>query len=331
MQKNEHIVSYTAEPNDVIVTRPALDDDRESIATLLKWCDDVGDVSIARDNSTTERFRRSLVACQGDTIVAYGSIFSRPLHPARLRLQVFVSPGSRNNGIGQTLVESLIARIPENDGRDLQANYWQSDEASAGFWNRLGFAHLMRTRIGTLDPSSLPDADVYALPAGVSIATGVELDSDRAIWGEIVLLHEAIYRRNHRWNPPAPIDLYQATDLFLQPADLIPDALFVALQDGLLDAVASAVASLRPGGRAGRCELGWIGARDPDLKAAKPVTDLLLHECFVYARARNWLIDIEADDADPVLSPLADAWPLQDRRTWMTVSHPRCFPSLVHE
>jgi len=315
----------------VLTVRAPVPADLDAIAALGR---EPGN-GVLPDVDASSSFRRSLMACSEGIVVAYGSIFSRSLHPVRLRLDVFVSPHSRNHGIGRTLVHQLVAKIPKTDVRDLQANYWQSDRSSAGFWDRLGFEHLMRTRIGTFDPSSLAEEPIQRLPEGVSIGTGAELISDRSIWDGIALLHETVYRRNHWWNPPAPIDLHQARDLFLQPADLIPDALFVALEvagpEATPHVAASAVASLRTSSGAGRCELGWIGARDPDLKATKPLTDVLLHECFAYARAHNWLIDIEADDADPVLSQLADGWPLQESKTWMTVSRPRCFPSLVHE
>jgi GNAT superfamily N-acetyltransferase len=315
------------EHSAVLVVRAPVPADLDAIAALGR---EPGD-GVLPDVDASSNFRRSLVACSEGTVVAYGSIFSRPLHPARLRLDVFVSPDSRNHGIGRALVHQLVAKIPKTDMRDLQANYWQSDRSSAGFWDRLGFEHLMRTRIGTFDPWSLAEEPIQRVPEGVSIGIGAELMSDRRMWDDIALLHETVYRRNHSWNPPAPIDLLQARDLFLHPADLIPDALFVALEFAgpeapphvAASAVASAVASLRASSRAGRCELGWIGARDPEVTIATPIVNRLLQECFARARNRGWLIDIEADDADPILGPLADTLDLIDRKIFLAVTKAR--------
>ncbi len=298
----------------MVVIRSVVDGDRAGIAALLKECGDASDSQIAPDDSSWERFSCSYVALNGDNIVGYGSIFSRWLHPQRLRIAIHVLPDSAQDQTNDALFNRLIAAIPNTDSRDLQASYWQSDEASADFWTRLGFSHLMRTRIGTLDPSSLPEEGIHGLPEGVSIGTGAELMVDRGTWDQIALLHEKVYRRNHWWNPPAPIGLQQARDLYLQPADLIPDALFVALRDD----GPVAVASLRPGRRPGHCELGWTGEREPQA-IAHIMTDILITRCFDYAREQKWLIDIEADDADPILGAIADSHELTELRSILAV------------
>ena len=304
----------------MIVIRPAVDDDRERIAALLNEGGDPGTAQVARDDSTHERFSRSLVASSGGDIVGYGSIFSRWLHPQRLRMEIHVMQDSAQSQVRDELFSHLTLCIPGSDTRELQANYWQSDLDAQAFWDAHGFSSLMRTRIGTLDPRLLVPEDLRMSydRQQVQIVSGSEISSDRSLWNEVALLHEAIYRQNHAWSVPAPIDVELAKNLFLSPDDLFPDMMHIALDSGR----PVAVASLRPSDREGHCELGWLGVHHEYAKDTGIVHHLLA-ACLIDARSRNWQIDVEIDEADPVLAPLIATWPLRDRKTWLTISRPQ--------
>jgi len=304
----------------VVVIRPAVDGDRTHIAALLKDCGDAGTVQISHDDSSWERFSCSYVALNGDNIVGYGSIFSRWLHPRRLRMAIHVRPDSTQNQTNDALFDRLIAAIPHPDTRGLQASYWQSDDTAHAFWSTHGFSLLMRTHIGTLDPHLLTPGDLW-VPShqnSLQIISGDEIDRDGSLWNDIARLHEAIYRQNHAWNPPALIDEDLARELFLHPDDLLPEMMHIAFESER----PVAVASLRPSEQPGHCELGWIGVHS-EYAGETGLVHNLLAACLADAQRRGWVIDVEIDEADPILAPMITAWPLRDRKTWLTVSRPQ--------
>lgn len=85
------------EPDHMVVIHSAAEEDWESLSVFLKANSDTAAIQIVPDNSTSERFSRSLVACSGDRIVGYGSVFSRWLHSQRLRMEMYTTQDSAQN------------------------------------------------------------------------------------------------------------------------------------------------------------------------------------------------------------------------------------------
>ncbi|HEU0165701.1 MAG TPA: hypothetical protein VFQ54_11710 [Thermomicrobiales bacterium] len=176
--------------------------------------------------------------------------------------------------IAAALVARLLDEIPACDTRPVRASHWGSDRAAARLWASLGFVRLMRTRLATLD-AGMAISEPEILPTGFSILTGAELPDDGELWPRIAMLHAEIYQRNHQWSPPREIGKDLAMALFLDPDDLIRDALFVLIAEGS----PVGVASLRRGGSANRCEMGWIGVELGTAALRDLAIDVLLKEC----------------------------------------------------
>lgn len=273
------------------------------------------------DNDDPTRFRRTLIVELEGQVVGIGAVSSNWLHPSRLTVDVVVASGFRRQGIGTTLLERLIDEVPTHDHRPLKAACWSDDEASVAFWRKHGFVPIMQTQIGTIDLANQASVIPFTaiLPNWITIVSGNHLALDDSLWDEIAMLHERVYRASHGWSPVERIDLPLARRLFLDPDDLIPDALLVAMRDGR----PFAMASLRALTDAGNCELGWAGGDPVSGEAGKQVADLLVSQCLGLARERGWIVDVEADRSDPVLSRVVEAWPLMNCRAWVNHGRPR--------
>ncbi|MBA3379821.1 MAG: GNAT family N-acetyltransferase [Chloroflexia bacterium] len=188
-------------------------------------------------------------------LVGNGSISSYWLHPSRLPVEVVVTPANRHQGIGSALLKRLIGRIPAAASQPLKAACWSDGEAGAAFWRKHGVMPIKRTDIGTIDLTSpaLVPPPASMLPDEITIYRGDEIAHEDSLWDDIAQLHERVYRANHDWSAVAAIDLATARQIFLDPDDIIPHALLVAIRDGR----PFAMASLRSLTDAGSSELGW--------------------------------------------------------------------------
>ncbi|MBA2468768.1 MAG: GNAT family N-acetyltransferase [Chloroflexia bacterium] len=266
------------------------------------------------DRNEPGRFRRTFVAALHDQVVGIGVIFRNWLHPLRLTVDVVVAPDHRRTGIGTALLDRLVAAIPTGDARSLKAACWNDDEASEAFWRSHRFAPIMRTDIGTIDVTQACTVASAEIPAdGITIVSGDQISQKDSLWDEIAQLHDRVYRANHEWSPPTPIDLPLARQVFLDPDDLIPEALVVALRDDR----PFAMASLRALTSEGTCELGWAGGDPTSGQEGFRVARILVAHCLALARERGWAVGVEADQADPILQDVVKQWPLRDHRIWV--------------
>jgi GNAT superfamily N-acetyltransferase len=277
-------------------TRPQKATDEPSIAALLSAVHAQNPAEVPEPTvhgpAVDERgnFRRTLVVEADDVLIDVGTIWEHWLHPARWRLALHVHPNRRRRGVGTALLKRLVGMIPAQDARPLQAATSADNAAGRQFLHRAGFDLLMRTRLGMVGPGvatvairpEIDNATERLMRTGYRIATLSDLGSGTFWTDALADLQAEIYRLGHDWNPPAPLTTADARHLFMDEADVIPEALFV----GLLDNRPVALASLRRGETPDELDLGWVGvaARHRDLR--NELTVVLLGQCLAYAAGR---------------------------------------------
>lgn len=315
-----------------MIPRPWAADDAPAVAVLLSaiWGHDPTAHAVfsvhgaARDESGL--FGRTLVAEIGGDVAGVGTVRESRLHPARWRVVLHVHPAHRRRGVGAALFEGLIRELADREPRPLQAATRADDGAGRWFLDRRGFRLLMRTRRGTLNPRAIHRAQRRAFAAatarvtaaGYRLVAGSDLrlaaDPTRAL----AALHAEVYRLAHAWNPVAPLSKTEAVALFLDPDDLIPAALFVAVTG---DAPV-AVASLRRGRSPGGVDLGWVGAVGAHRGWGADLAAALVGRCLGYAADEGWAVRVEVDEADAHLWRLVGALPVVWEPDWLTFATP---------
>ena len=222
-------------------------------------------------------------------------------------------------------MDALVHLATESDGRRFQGATRADDMPGLAFLRRHGFVPLMRTRLGWLDLTAMAADRTSRFDAATRTVEALDYRvvafSDRpemVAAQRVADLHGEAYARTHAgWNPVRPLDAAERRDLFLGD-DLIPDALFLAL-DG--DAVAG-FASLRHGRTPDEFDLGWAGiAADHDDRATAIVT-ALVGRCLDVARRRGNRVSVEVDDADPVLAYILDRLPVAWEPDWLAFARP---------
>lgn len=280
-------------------------------------------------NDERSGYRRTLVAEADGDLIGVGTIWDYWLHPARWRLALHVHPNARRRGVGTALLEQLTSMIPSRDVRPLQAATSAGNTAGRQFLHRSGFDLLMRTRLGTVDPSiaiaairpEIDDATERATRTGYRIATLADESIATSWTDELADLHAEIYRLGHDWNPPASITNADARRLFMDEDELIPEAFYV----GLIDDRPGAVASLRRGETLDKLDLGWVGvaARHQDYRDEFAVA--LVGRCLTYSAERHETLSVEVDETDGPLWDLINKLPVALEPDWLTFA--RSMPS----
>ncbi len=219
-----------------------------------------------------------------------GTLFESPVAPARWRIALHVHPAHRRQGVGTALLDALATEAAERDDRALQVGLSAAAINSLDFFARRGFRYLMRTRLGSLDPSRIPESTWTrfsesrrrAQQLALRIQSLANLENPVVLMPTIADLHAKIYQQTHAWSPQAPLDSKTATALYLGE-DLIPEALFIAF-DGDRPV---GVSSLRRGESAMEFDLGWTGVL-PEVGPGTPdLTLALLGHTLSFARAAN--------------------------------------------
>jgi hypothetical protein len=265
-------------------------------------------------------FRRTLVAVDQGAIVGLGTLWENWLHPARWRVTLHGRPTFWSRSPASAMLAQLRALRP--DGRPLQTAFSVVEEAGGEFFQQHGFAPLMRTRRGVLAPDAMTrrvaaELDVAMArikAAGYRVASLAELGSAWEPVNTLAWLHAEVYRLGHRWDLVRPLAAAEAVELFLDPGELLPEAMYLAL----IGEHPVAVASLRRSGAPSQVDLGWVGAlpavatRDGDLVFA------LVGRCLRHAALVAWHVLLEVDEADTHLWQLLDQLPVALDPDWLT-------------
>jgi GNAT superfamily N-acetyltransferase len=111
----------------------------------------------------------------------------------------------------------------------------------------------------------------------------------------------------------APLSEADAVELFLDPDDLIPAALFLALAED----TPVAVASLRRGRSPGEVDLGWVGAVEAHRARGTDLAAALVGRCLRYAADEGWTVRVEVDEADEHLWRLTGVLPVVWEPDWL--------------
>ena len=308
-----------------LTIRPWEERDREAVAALVAAS--TGDDPIARTHAAVHgptcaapgHVSRTLVACVGDLVVSAGTVWESWFHPARWRISLQVEPRHRRQGIGSAMLDALAAEAARHDDRGLQVGLSAAATESQEFLVNRGFRDLMRTRLGRLDPTHIPDSSWLRITDSARWRSGSQIpirsfatfESRDDHSAGIADLHARIYRQTHAWSPPAPPDPEQALSAFLGD-DLIPEALFIAF-DGDRPI---GVSSLRHGESAMEFDLGWTGVLTEFGPHIPDLTLALLGHCLSFAREAERSISIEVDAADDILWDLIDTLPVSYQPDW---------------
>jgi GNAT superfamily N-acetyltransferase len=271
----------------------------------------------------------TLIASQG-AILGAGTIYESPVAPARWRLALQVHPAHRRQGIGAALLDALAAEAARRDGRALQVGLSYAATDSVDFFMRRGFRYLMRTRLGTIDPTRIPasiwlqisEAERWVQRLALQIRSLTEREDRVLRIPAVADLHAAIYRQSHHWSPLAPLDPETAAALYLGD-DLIPAALFVAF-DGDRPI---GVSSLRRSESELEFDLGWTGVLTEFGPNAPELTLALLGRTSTFAREATRPTNIEVDAADLILWDLIGTLPVSYKPDWFNLDRPNNLPT----
>lgn len=266
-------------------------------------------------------FRRTLVAVDRNDIIGLGTLWENSLHPTRWRVTLHVRPAFWSRGPASALLAQLRALQPERRG--LQTAMSALDEAGCEFFQQHGFTPLMRTRRGVLAPYAIPAEFDLALArieaTGYRVASLAELRSAPPA-NVLAWLHAELYRLGHQWDPVRPVETEEAIELFLDPAELLPEAMYLAFRG----AQPVAVASLRRSGTPAQVDLGWAGALPEVATSAGDLVLALVGRSLHHATRENWDVLLEVDEADTRLWQLLEQLPLTLEPEWLTFAEPPC-------
>ncbi|KHL01164.1 GNAT family N-acetyltransferase [Sinomonas humi] len=169
-----------------------------------------------RDEATGTVWRRSLVAEDQGIPVAAGVVYESTLHPERLWAYVEVARDHRGRGVGTELLRRVreAALLAPEGARPLRTKLASGGTGEA-FAVARGFAPLQRSRHVVVRPGTLK------LPV---FGDGSEEQSSQLIQDLAtgsVELSDAVaryYTAVHGWDPPAPLSVGKAQQLFLSDA-----------------------------------------------------------------------------------------------------------------
>lgn len=169
-----------------------------------------------RDPATGIVWRRCVVAEDNGIPVAAGVVYESSLHPARLWAYVEVSRDHRRHGVGTELLRRLreAALLAPGGAKPLRTKT-AADGAGTAFAAARGFAPLQRSRHVVVRPG------VLKLPV---FGDGSEEQSSQLVQDLAtgsVELSDAVaryYTAVHGWDPPTPLSIGKAQQLFLSDA-----------------------------------------------------------------------------------------------------------------
>lgn len=281
-----------------VIIRSYAEHDAEPIEALLQasWSHDPTLLAIYRgshrDWHSDLLIRRTLVAAVDDTLAGVGTLFESTIHPRMLFVTLNVASGWQRRGIGSQLWTALTAL---SDERSWIAKMTRRDQAGMSFLLKRGFRPLVRTLTGILAPAA-PAVQAWSGSLSISVPGYQILSGDDApaTRGEIALLHAAIYRQSHGWNPPIVESMDVAIAHYCGP-NVISGSQFCVYRDEQLVGAANLITNpFQPDGD--EAYLVNLGVVDLPPDAAEALTSALIRRSLDFAAERGLLVRFEADD-----------------------------------
>lgn len=188
---------------------------------------------------TTSTVRRRWVAVHQVThqVLGYASFWLVWLQ--KFRMDLIIDPAWRQQGIGGTLWEHLLAGLNEVNARTVQARVWDENVVSLQFLQRRRFREMQRMYQLRLDLRSVNMESLLPLMVPLSTAS-VEVTTlhhavqqDPACWRKLTKLHNTVVPH---WPDPDPGPIIpvspEAFQRQLTGWNVIPEAFFIAHHQG---------------------------------------------------------------------------------------------------
>lgn len=281
-----------------VTIRPCAEQDLAAIAALVEssWLHDAAMRMIYTQShrvwSSTGLIRQTLVATMNDTLVGVGTLFESTIHPQRLFITLNVADDWQRRGIGSQVWAALEAL---GDDRPWIAKVTRHDPAGMGFLQKRGFKPLVSTLTGLLDPT-VPAVQTWIanLPIAVPGYRIIEFEDAPATQSNVALIHAAIYRQAHEWNPPIEEGVEGAIAHYCGPNVIAGSQLCVYRDEQLVGAANLIAHPFEPeSGEAYLVNLGVVALP----AAADPLTGVLIRRSLEFAAARGLRVRFEADDS----------------------------------
>jgi GNAT superfamily N-acetyltransferase len=135
-----------------------------------------------RPDAEPPAWRRTLLACAGDTVVGIASAAASRYHPGTAPANVVVRPDRRRQGVGRTLLAALRAAVAGFGPVPLWSTVDSRAAAAVGFAAAAGFAETMRYEIWQLGPGPVPPV---ASPVPLTPLSTVDDETLLDAWAEL--------------------------------------------------------------------------------------------------------------------------------------------------
>ena len=283
--------------------RPFREQDSAPVAALLNtlWSHDPTMLAIYRQMHRAwpagPLIRRALVAELAGAIVGAATLFESTIHPCTLFAAINVATDRQRQGIGSLLFRGLELL---GDRRPWLVKITRRDQPGVSFCQKRGFYAVVNTLTGVLDPSRAAVQHwISALPAAVPGYEIVPFDAATASLADLALIHAAIYRQAHRWNPPVVEQADAALARFCGPG-LIDGSQLCVWRDHQLVGAANLIANpFQPDpNEAYLVQLGVVDLPPSDTHA---LAGALIRRALAFAAEQSLYARFEVDDADQPL------------------------------
>ncbi len=259
-----------------------------------------------RDWQTEALIRRTLVAVVDGGVVGAGTIFESTIHPRMLMVTINVAASWQRQGIGTQVYRALESL---GDGRPWFVKATRRDHAAMAFLHQHGFRPVIGTRMGLLDPRHVAVHDwIAALPSAIPDYQVLRFDDPRstASLADIALVHAAIYRQSHGWNPPVVEQVAESVARYCGPNVIAGSHICVYHQNRIVGAANMIANPFQPDpAEAYLVNIGVVELSDPD---ARNVTGMLIRRSLEFAADHRLYVRFEADDThQPFQSLLMNA------------------------
>lgn len=278
--------------------RPCEERDLQAIAALVaaSWSHDATISQIYKQSHrawpSSRLIRHTLVATVSDELVGVGTLFESTIHPRMLFVTLNVATGRQRRGIGSQLWAMLEAL---GDERPWIAKMTRRDHAGMSFLQKRGFKPLVSTLHGLLDPAApAVQSWIDGLPREVPGYRIVSFEDAPAAREAVALVHAAIYRQAHKWNPPIQERVEGALAHYCGPNVLAGSQLCAYHGKQLVGVANLIVHPFEP--ESGAAYLVNLGVVDLPPADAHTLTGALIRRSLSFAAEHGLRVRFEADD-----------------------------------